>query len=159
MAGDPTKGKFFKVLRTGDFGYKRMPKELREALKRTVQKHIRLVRDRIRMSFRKKKHGRIYWIRGRKHRASAPGEPPAILTGALYRSIVPKMGPKGLNARIAPNTPYARRLELGDKGGKPIAARPYMKPAFDEEREAFLDATRKTVARVLKQRAKKRREK
>lgn len=147
-----------------------MPKELRAALSRTVQKHIRLIRDKIRMSMRAKKHGRIYYINGRRHRASAPGEAPAILTGALYRSIVPRVGRSSLQARIAPNVFYAQWLEEGIKKKKKkdgtyfknswrLAPRPYLKPAFDQQRDTFNENVQSTVTRVLKRRAAKRREK
>lgn len=146
------------MLNAGTQGYRRMPKELREALYRTVKKHINVVRDRIRMSMRKKKTGRIYWIKGKKHRASAPGEAPAILTGRLYRSIVPKMAPSKIQARIMPKVFYAQWLEEGTKNGR-ILPRPYMTPAFDDTREEFRLAVKRTVERVLKKRAKRRREK
>lgn len=168
MLNKAESGRFFKILRTGNVGYKAMPKDLRKALRESVKKNIGLVRDRIRMSFRAKKHGRLYWIKGKRHRASAPGEPPAILTGALYRTIVPMMGPGGLEARIRPNVKYAFWLEEGThkttkKGTKSkswlMRPRPYLKPAFDAQRKAFTDDVKLTVTRVLKQRAKKRRQK
>lgn len=80
------------------------------------------------------KSGRVYtvYVDGvkRSHQASAPGEAPAILTGALKKSIQTKKEDRLTWAVIA-NTPYARRLEYGgrDRRGVYIAARPYLRPA------------------------------
>ena len=57
------------------------------------------------------KHGRLY-VRGRKsHRASAPGEPPAVDTGKLKNAIFTEMVTP-LRARVTANTEYARILEM-----------------------------------------------
>jgi hypothetical protein len=82
---------------------------------------------------RKPKSGRTYIIRkgGRRfnHKASAPGEAPANLSGALRRSIDFKV--QGWSdLEVGADTPYARRLELG--GGN-IEARPYLITAIEEE--------------------------
>ena len=164
MATPASQGKFFKVLNAGTFGYKRMPKDIRAALARVVDRHIRIVRDKIRMAMRARKHGRVYYINGKRHRASAPGEAPAILTGALYRSIVPRISASKTQARIAPKVFYAHWLERGTKRGHSkfsrwrMRPRPYMKPAFDSQREEFRASVARAVQRVMNQRAKRRRE-
>lgn len=164
MATQATRGKFFKVLNAGSQGYKRMPKDIREALFKTVDKHIRIVQTKIRMSMRAKKHGRIYYINGKRHRASAPGEAPAILTGALYRSIVPRVSKSKIQARIAPKVFYAHWLERGTKRGVSkysrwrMRPRPYMKPAFEAQREEFTAAVAQAVAKVMRKRAARRRD-
>lgn len=82
---------------------------------------------------RKPKSGKTYIIRkdGRRfnHKASAPGEAPANLSGTLRRSIDFKV--QGWSElEVGADTPYARRLELG--GGN-IEARPYLIAAIEEE--------------------------
>jgi phage gpG-like protein len=71
---------------------------------------------------------------------SAPGEPPALVTGNLRRSIS-VFGPDpttvggfpGWTARIGPTAVYGRVQELGgDAGRAMLPPRPYMQPAYDE---------------------------
>ncbi|HDY88890.1 MAG TPA: HK97 gp10 family phage protein [bacterium] len=52
------------------------------------------------------------------HAASRPGEPPAVDTGRLKRSINHRIGIKasGIFARVGTNVKYARRLEFGFTG-------------------------------------------
>lgn len=60
------------------------------------------------------------------HVASAPGEPPAVRTGALRNSWKPiTSGNGGINPAVESNIPYAW-LDEGSPGGK-IAPRPYVK--------------------------------
>jgi hypothetical protein len=68
------------------------------------------------------------------HKASAPGDPPAVDSGTLRRSWQTGFGkarPKTEGGkrviRIGSNVKYARRLEYG---GGAIAARPYVAPAM-----------------------------
>ena len=75
------------------------------------------------------KTGRVYnvVIRGRrvKHRASAPGEAPANMTGALQKSLGFEVtGASWME--FGANTPYARELELGS-AKRNLAERPYLK--------------------------------
>ncbi len=61
------------------------------------------------------------------HTASAPGEPPAVRSGALRKSWKPvASGAGGVNPAIESNIPYAW-LDGGSPGGK-IKPRPYVKP-------------------------------
>lgn len=64
-----------------------------------------------------------YMRRGRWHQASAPGEPPAKLTGRLSRSIHYRTSYQGI--RFIIKAPYANRLEHGPKG-RPSEARPFV---------------------------------
>ena len=64
--------------------------------------------------------GRTYMFRGRQHRASAPGEPPANRTGKLANSFNYRARPREL--RVGAEAFYAKWL---DKGTKKMAARPY----------------------------------
>jgi len=85
---------------------------------------VKTARDSIR---KPPKTGRLYRIPGRKrrHRASAPGEAPANLTGALARSVNAEQ--RGWDElHFGATTRYARILELG--GGN-IEPRPFLEPA------------------------------
>lgn len=76
------------------------------------------------------KSGRIYKS-GKKgsHQASAPGESPANWTGRLLNAIMSEAS--GAKAVIvAAQTVYASWLEFGTRK---MAARPFLKPAIDEE--------------------------
>lgn len=74
--------------------------------------------------------------RGRKKRASAPGEPPARRTGTLARSIK-VVNPKSRGDRIARDVraqiAYSMALEHGRKSGGRIEPRPFLKPARERE--------------------------
>lgn len=82
------------------------------------------------------KTGRLYRIKGRKrrHRASAPGEPPATLSGDLQKSVdflVQGWSQMTFGAG-SQEIDYAKFLELGTVGGK-IAPRPYLIRAIEQK--------------------------
>lgn len=84
------------------------------------------------------KSGNIYNYDGRAHRASAPGEAPANLSGALVNSIRytkitdrPESG-----AQVGSSLSYAATLEQGgwtqgQFGTVYVEARPFLLPAFE----------------------------
>jgi len=83
--------------------------------------------------------GRIYEVGGRTHQASAPGEPPANLTGRLANSITfTKMTSRpGSFATAGSNLSYATTLEFGGFSrfnGKVVYVeeRPFLLPSFEE---------------------------
>ena len=100
------------------------------------------------------KTGKLYRIarRRRRHRASAPGEPPANLFGNLQKSVdfIVK-GSKEMEFGAGDNVtvPYARRLELGDDN---IAERPYLIRAINEKEKQtekiFQDELKKRLDRL-----------
>lgn len=101
--------------------------------------------------------GRIYIIDGRPHQASAPGEPPATLSGDLRKSImhtdVQWDGDQAF-AEVGTDRPYGRRLEFGgvDSRGIRILPRPYFGATWIEEEakmQAILDKAVSTKAPVL----------
>lgn len=67
---------------------------------------------------------------------SAPGEPPAMITGGLKASVriePPRvLGPGLVEGRVGPTKPYSRIQELGGTAGHGVRlpARPYLKPAL-----------------------------
>lgn len=95
--------------------------------------------------------GRVYPVgrRGRVHQASAPGEPPATLTGKLRQSIAqsdPIWDGWSVTVDVGSALPYSRRLEWGgvDRRGVRILPRPYFAPAAlasEPEIERILERT------------------
>ena len=71
---------------------------------------------------------------------SAPGQPPAMITGAL-RDSFDMLGPTPAGAAawravLGPTAVYARIQELGGQAGRggsvTLPARPYLRPAYDD---------------------------
>lgn len=97
---------------------------------------LRLERE-IKLTLSKPGTGREYAAargkgkRKRVHRASAPGQPPAVLTGRLRQSIT--HGIVDNKMRVGTNVEYAPWLEFGtlDNNGF-IAPRPFMRPAWEK---------------------------
>lgn len=58
---------------------------------------------------------------------SAPGNPPAIDTGNLYRNVTTELDADGLHGVLRAATDYAKYLEFGTRH---MAARPFMRPAL-----------------------------
>lgn len=81
---------------------------------------------------------------------SAPGSPPAIITGTLRASVKtfePKRSGFGnYSIMIGPTAVYGRIQELG---GGALPARPYMQPAMNDSakdvRSVYIDALRRYV--------------
>ncbi len=80
--------------------------------------------------------GKVYSFGGRTHQASAPGEVPASLSGALANSYTwTRMTERpGSFATTGSNLAYAKTLEFGglNDEGFWVAARPVLLPAFLE---------------------------
>lgn len=97
--------------------------------------------------------GRIFPSEPRvPHQASAPGEAPATDTGKLAGSIV--AGAKGLTATVEARSVYAIHLEYGTRR---MAARPFLVPAFEANRQRAGDLIRAAVQSAMTQFAEKRR--
>lgn len=87
------------------------------------------------------KTGRVYFRPkppGGKYRASAAGEPPAIRTGNLLRSIRESF-PEPLTGRIVIGAGYSQFLEQGTPR---MAARPFIRPAIVSVRAQFNQGAR-----------------
>lgn len=100
-------------------------------VKPIIEDKLNTVRATIVEEFNAPKTGREYRRpQGGRYRASAPGEPPARLTGALLASISEpdvRHEPGALVGQIVIAAPYAGYLERGT--GR-IAPRPFVKPAI-----------------------------
>lgn len=93
----------------------------------------------VKKSFSKVGAGRVYKKgKGKIHIASAPGQPPAIDTGALRSSIQSKVQVKGLNVvgEVGSDMPYSLFLELGTRT---MAKRPYLMPAVRKDKRKITD--------------------
>ena len=118
-----------------------------------MNKAALLVESDVKQNFTLQGRGRVYGRR--KHRASLPGQPPAIDTGTLRASIMSEVERTGLNvigkvgpdvekiaakAPIGTNINYGFYLELGTSKMQP---RPFLRPA--------LIRTRKKVVKIFKE--------
>lgn len=97
------------------------------------------------------------------HQASAPGENPAADTGRLHQSIttvVVQNDDAAIVVQTAANTPYATRLEYGGSHTAPngatihIEPRPYMRPAYRNNRERIKDMIVLAAAQAIRKHAK-----
>ena len=98
----------------------------------------------VKLSMGEIKSGRMYG----EHQASAPGEPPAIDTGALVNSIISELQETtatSATAAAGTNMDYGAALEYGTPR---VAARPFMRPAIDDH-EAQIVNTVRTVLETL----------
>jgi len=113
--------------------------ELETELKRTIQGGSRT--------------GRVYLKgkTGRKHVASAPGEPPASDTGQLARHIKHKILDGGTEATVGIHdhnrVKYALDLEFGTMR---TAARPFFFPTFERLKPKFKRRYKAAAQRAIK---------
>ena len=89
------------------------------------------------------KTGRVYELYGprRTHQASAPGEAPATDIGNLVNGIHTKPISK-LESHVISSADYSADLEYGTTK---MAARPFMTPATENNREPFLRACKAAI--------------
>lgn len=129
-----------------------------ERLRRALAASADEVRARARESMEGSKSGRVYRLPGggRRHRASAPGEAPAVATGRLRAGVGVRLAAGGLGATVgvhdASLAGIAANLEFGTRA---MAARPWLLPALEAARpaaerrfrEALAEAARKAATR------------
>lgn len=93
--------------------------------------------------------GHVYKVPGTMHKrytASAPGEPPAVMTGNLMNHIDWLVSVKTnlISGVVGTNVEYAKRLEFGfvdtDSKGRRYnqAPRPFFRSTFEEERTVIM---------------------
>jgi len=117
--------------------------------KRLVRQEVRRaaidIEQRAKMSIAgSPKNYRTYSYKGRITRSSSPGGPPADQSGTLRNSITKRFKRGGMVADIGPQAHYGGYLE---KGTSKMAARPFMLPALEIEREQFLRRVRFAIMR------------
>lgn len=124
---------------------KALERELRAAAKHGVQRSMDTVERAIKNKLREKTHPR------NTQTPSAPGEPPALITGAMMRSVrgnAPRWTDRNtVVGRVAPHVVQSRIQELGGVTGRGhrthLPPRPYVSPAVAERRD--------TVRRIFEQ--------
>lgn len=88
--------------------------------------------------------GEVYTRGTVKHVASKPGSPPNQDRGTLTRNIRVTMN-DDLTADISSNAPYSAALEFGTSD---MAARPFMTPAVEGQREKHKERLQKAIMRA-----------
>ena len=66
--------------------------------------------------------------------------------GQLKRSIIPSLSSGGMVGKVNATVDYAEYVEMGTRF---MAAQPYMRPAFDQQKEVFLDDMKKLLMKEL----------
>jgi len=131
--------------------FRGMSNAIRPEVARVVHAYAQKIRsDAINSMRRSTPSGRLYKIKGKRskardHRASAPGQPPAVDTGRLWSSIGVDVRNDGLAADIGPTVFYGKYLELGTKK---MAPRPFMEPAMEANEGPFLRAIQAAIDRA-----------
>ena len=115
----------------------KLPEETRKVVKETAL----AVESRMKVEMGKSKHGEAYG----PHRASAPGEAPAVDTGALINDLLTRFMDGGLRAQVESHMEYAPHLEYGTVK---MGARPFMTPAAEGERGEFNRKMRELLKRL-----------
>lgn len=125
----------------------RAAKPLRDALHGSAI----LMQNEIRKILRGPRHGKIYKLRGGAlHQASAPGEPPALLTGHLRASVEGRAEIEAIAARVQAGgfgAPYAIHLEFGTRK---MAQRPFMRSTVRQNKAAIVERVRLALNQVLR---------
>ena len=88
--------------------------------------------------------GNVYTRGTVKHVASKPGSPPNQDRGTLTRNIRVTLN-DDLTADISSNAPYSAALEFGTSN---MAARPFMTPAVEGQREKHKERLQKAIMRA-----------
>lgn len=82
---------------------------------------------------------------------SGAGEPPALITGNLRRSIRvsgPEREMEGWRGHVGPTAAYGRAQELGG-GPRNLPARPYLRPSLDELKPEIAEIFRAAWASAI----------
>lgn len=97
---------------------------------------------------RGKKTGRVYKRGAKEHRASAPGEAPAVDSGELISRIIFDIKDMTVEVGIEAGAPYAVFLEGGAPKGN-LEARPFLTPAVLKHRQDIIDAVGDGVFEII----------
>ena len=114
-------------------------RKLPEAARAIVTETVLQIETNIKVGMASSHNGEWYG----SHQASAPGEMPALDTGALAASIQTDV--TGTKGTVYTNQEYAEYLEYGTSNMEP---RPYMTPAAESARAPFLRKLRNLESRL-----------
>jgi len=94
------------------------------------------------------KTGRSYKRGEKKHIASSPGNPPAIDSGELIRSIFYDVRKTEMEVEVGnlAGAPYGRFLE---EGTEKMEARPWLAPAVDECKKGIINKVGETAFSII----------
>ena len=107
------------------------------------------IRNTVILSMRDTPKTGITYKRGKKfHIASSPGNPPAIDTGELARSIIFDVRDMEVEVGAAGGAPYALFLE---EGTKKMKARPFLGPAVEKHHKEIIDDVGEGVFELLQE--------
>lgn len=120
---------------------RRMPKAANEIVSETIDEIDAIVQAGMATSG----GGRIYIRRGRMHQASAPGQMPAIDTGALAGSMQKELHPRQYKGYYYTMIDYAPYLEYGTSKMLP---RPFISPSSERVRPIFMRKMRNLESRL-----------
>lgn len=130
--------------------YNRLPEIARVfpfAVGAVVRETAEEVANTAKMKMAEPKTGRVYVKKNNLgHQASAPGEAPAIDTGALVNSIKVEMVAV-TKAEVSASGEQAAPLEFGTADGH-IAARPFFRPAARQAAKKFIERLKAIEAKL-----------
>ena len=130
--------------------FRKLPERLTASTRKAIRKGGLMIRATATVSLRQPGKGRLY-IRGAvRHRASAPGDPPASDTGRLLGSIEMVLLDGGLAAEIGTALDYGRFLEFGTSK---MAARPFLRPAWERHRKQIVNDVANEMNKALRRRS------
>jgi hypothetical protein len=115
---------------------------LQDLIQRTA---VRVQATAVRSIQRGPKSGRRYRRGSKWHQASAPGQAPATDTGALASSVARVDGT--MESAVGTGLNYGRDLEFGTSK---MAARPWLLPALESQRQYFAAGINKLLEKAAK---------
>ena len=129
--------------------------QLRRLASRAVREELMAITKDVKMDMAQTKSGGLYLRSktGAPHQASAPGEAPAIDSGALVNSIQTELvsaTAERAEVQVFTNMKYAPPLEYGTAH---IEARPFMRPAADENEDEIGEAARMVLKQLIEEAA------
>ena len=95
----------------------------RRHVRSAMSRAARVMANTLKATVRGRGAGRVYG----RHTASAPGQPPARMTGNLVRSMKGRASRRGYALAVSAIAPHAAMLELGTRRMDP---RPAFEPVF-----------------------------
>lgn len=113
--------------------FKEASKAISDNASRKMLEAVNKVRNQTLETLSGQRSGRTYYVPGTKrtYTASSPGQPPAIATSDLFKSIKTSIEGKGdeIIGKVGTDLEYGKYLEFGTKK---MAARPWLKISFDK---------------------------